>query len=180
MKFTIDTEHIKKLVARSNEIFLEPEGEKTLLEFSQIKELVEQAEKEIKEKLTASAKRMNPNFKSIQGDNVVVYLREFGAKYYIEDKEIDKVPTELYTTKATVQVVQPNLSYSEIVKRAQTAGLEIPKRMRGGKEEYSINRVVSTSAVDKWVKDNGKMPFGVFEDQNRSASMTIKLKKEHE
>jgi hypothetical protein len=52
--------------------------------------------------------------------------------------------------------------------------------MRGGKEEYSINRVVSTSAVDKWVKDNGKMPFGVFEDQNRSASMTIKLKKEHE
>lgn len=176
MKLTIDTKELEKLITESNEIFLSPDGDKVLQKFLQIKELVEKAEKDIKERLEANAKRLSPNFKSIQGDNVVVYRREYGAKYYIEEDKLNKVPSGLYETKIGAKVQLEGKTVSEIVEMAKRAGFEVVKSKRKGKEVYKIDRAVDSKAVEKWVKENGGMPYGVFEDQDRKSSITFRLK----
>ncbi|MCG3176857.1 MAG: hypothetical protein MOGMAGMI_01821 [Candidatus Omnitrophica bacterium] len=176
MKITIDTELVTKLIAKGNDIFLEPDGDKSLQTFLEMKALLDQAEQDIKDKLEATASRFNPNFKSIHGDHVVVYRRSYGSQYYVEEDKIDKVPQELYETHVDATFQLAARPISEIVKAAGEAGFVVTKKKKAGKEVYSIDRKVDSKAIEKWVKENGGMPYGIFEDTERKSSLTIKLK----
>lgn len=90
------------MVVKSDEIFLSPKGEKTLLKLLEIQEQVEKAIDEAKAKLEAAALKANPNFSSIQANAIKVYYRAFGSKYYIDNEQLHLAPKELYTTEEKI------------------------------------------------------------------------------
>ena len=53
----------------------------------------------VKKKLEAAALKVNPNFSSIQADKIKVYYRAYGAKYYIDEAQINLAPKELYAVE---------------------------------------------------------------------------------
>ncbi|MFA5768333.1 MAG: hypothetical protein WC871_02195 [Bacteroidales bacterium] len=92
----IDIEKLADLVAKSDEIFLTPAGEKHLLKLLEIKNQVDMAIDAAKLVLEQAAQKLDPNFSSIQGDKIKVSYRHFGAKYYLDEPSIDQIDPELY------------------------------------------------------------------------------------
>jgi len=92
IKMKIQIEQVEQLVAKGDKIFFGSIGEKELIKLLDMQQKIEQAIGQVKIKLEEQAKRI-PNFKSIQGDRVKVYYRNFGAKYYW-DKQT-KIPDYL-------------------------------------------------------------------------------------
>ena len=99
---TINIEQLGKLTAKADEIFLSPEGEQVLVDLLEIQTQVEMAVDEAKKKLEATALKTNPNFSSIQGNRVKVYYRAYGAKFYIDEAQINLAPKELYQIESKV------------------------------------------------------------------------------
>lgn len=98
----IDIEKLKDLVVKADDIFLTPEGEKVLVQLLEMQDQVENAIVEAKAKLEAAALKANPNFSSIQANQIKVYYRAFGSKYYIDENQINLAPKELYTSEEKV------------------------------------------------------------------------------
>lgn len=91
----IDLKKIKKLSKKADEIFLKPEGEKVLVDLLEAQAEIEKAIDEAKAILEKTALKKNPNFSSIQADKVKVYYREYGAKYYVDENQLDLIPEGL-------------------------------------------------------------------------------------
>lgn len=100
----VDIEKLDSLIVEADKIFLTPDGEKVLLKLLDIQDQVEQAIVAAKAKLEATGLRLNPDFTSIQSDKVKVYYREFGSKYYVDEKNIALAPKELYTTETKFRI----------------------------------------------------------------------------
>lgn len=100
----IDIEKLEKLKLDADKIFLEPEGEKVLVELLEIQGQVEAAIEEAKVKLEESALKINPNFTSIQADKVKVFYREYGTKYYVDESQAELVPEGLVTERKSYSV----------------------------------------------------------------------------
>ena len=66
----INLDNLKHLVAQSTKIFIEPEGEKVLLDLLDLQKQIEDAIDEAKKKLEEEALKINPNFQSIKSDNL--------------------------------------------------------------------------------------------------------------
>lgn len=98
----INIEKLAKITAKADEIFLSPEGEQVLVDLLEIQAQVETAIDEAKKKLEAAALKANPNFSSIQANKVKVYYRAYGAKYYIDEAQINLAPKELYQIESKV------------------------------------------------------------------------------
>jgi len=96
---TIDIDQLSDLVATADGIFLSAKAEKTLLKLLEIQKQVEDAIDGAKKKLEETALKINPNFQSIQADNVKVYYRAFGSRYFIEEENLSQVPAEMYEKK---------------------------------------------------------------------------------
>lgn len=92
----IEIEKLDELVDKSGDIFISVDGEKVLVQLLDIQEQVDQAITKAKEILETKALAIDPNFSSINGDEIKVSYRYYGAKYYIEDDKIDQVPADLY------------------------------------------------------------------------------------
>jgi hypothetical protein len=99
---TIDLEKLEELKVKADDIFLTPQGENVLVKLLEIQEQVEKAIIEAKLRLEATALKANPNFSSIQGNKIKVYYRAFGAKYYIDEKNLHMAPKELYTAEEKI------------------------------------------------------------------------------
>lgn len=100
----IDIEKLEKLVEDSDQIMLEPEGEKVLVQLLELQDKINAAISEAKLKLEEAALSLNPDFKSIRGDEVKVYYRQAGAKYKIDESNLPAIPKELYTSKTVYAV----------------------------------------------------------------------------
>ena len=100
----IEIENLEELTAEADKIFLSPEGEETLVKLLEIQKQVEQAIDTAKQKLEQSALKLNPNFSSIQADKIKVYYRAYGAKYRIDQSNLDRCPKELYKSRVTYDV----------------------------------------------------------------------------
>lgn len=98
----IDIEKLNNLVTKSDEIFLSADGEQVLIDLLAIQEQVEQAITAAKLKLEQAALKANPNFSSIQANKVKVYYRAYGAKYYIDEANLNLAPKEFYTTESKI------------------------------------------------------------------------------
>lgn len=98
----IDTDQLNELVVKADEIFLTPQGEKVLIKLLEIQDQVEKAIDEAKVKLEAAALKANPNFSSIQADKIKVYYRAYGARFYIDEAQINLAPKELYTAEPKI------------------------------------------------------------------------------
>jgi hypothetical protein len=100
----INIEELQKLTNEADKIFLTPEGEDVLIKLLDIQKQVEQAVDAAKQMLEKKALELNPNFSSIQADRIKVYYRAYGAKYRVDQSNIDRCPKELYKTRVTYDV----------------------------------------------------------------------------
>jgi hypothetical protein len=98
----IDLDKLDELVAKSDEIFLTPEGEKVLIKLLEMQKQVEYAITAAKVKLETAALKTDEHFSSIQADKIKVYYRAFGQRYYIDEKMLNLAPKELYTSEEKV------------------------------------------------------------------------------
>lgn len=98
----IDIEKLAKITAKADEIFLTPAGEQVLIDLLKIQDQVNAAIGEAKQKLEATALKVNPNFSSIQADKIKVYYRAYGSKFYIDEAQINMAPKELYEIESKV------------------------------------------------------------------------------
>jgi hypothetical protein len=95
----IDIEKLSELTAKADKIFISPEGEQELIKLLEIQQQVEDAIAKAKTKLEEAARKMSPNFTSIQANNIKVYYRAYGAKYYMDQANAALAPKELYTVE---------------------------------------------------------------------------------
>lgn len=101
---TIDVEKLNALVAKADQIFIAPEGEAVLLKLLEVQEQLNLAIDAAKKKLEEAALKLDPNFRSIQADNVKVYYREYGTKFKIDESLVSQVPKELYSVETKYKV----------------------------------------------------------------------------
>ena len=98
----IDIEKLAELTIKADQIFLTPEGEQVLIDLLEIQAQVVAVIEEAKKKLEATALKVNPNFSSIQANRIKVYYRAYGAKYYIDEAQINLAPKELYQIESKI------------------------------------------------------------------------------
>ena len=104
MRLSVDTEELRSLALEGKDIFLKPEGEQALLKLLELKETVEKAIDEAKKVLEEEALKLDPNFKSIQADNIRVYYRTYGSRYKLDESKIAAIPANFYTAKTSYTV----------------------------------------------------------------------------
>lgn len=104
MVITIDLSALDNLENRADGIFLSSDGEHTLYQICLLEQKIEEARKLAEQKLEEKAIAINPNFKSIQGNDIKVSYRQYGSKYYIDETQIAKTPTELYKIETKYKV----------------------------------------------------------------------------
>lgn len=95
---------LEKLTEYAGEIFISPDGEQVLIDILEAEEKINEIKERAKLKLAEAAAKINPNFSSIQADNVKVFYREYGAKYYLDESQKDLVPPGIITEKISYLV----------------------------------------------------------------------------
>lgn len=98
---TVNLDDLKGLVQDGSDIVLQADAEAALLALLELQGRVEGALAEAKRLIEQKALAYNPNFTSVQGNNVKVGYQFFGGKYAIDDSKLDKLPADLYTKKTT-------------------------------------------------------------------------------
>lgn len=101
MKISVDTDRVADLQKNGDKILFSPEGEQTLIELYKLAATVEDAIHSAKKQLAESALKLDPNFTSIQGDNVKVAFRAYGARFRIDETRLQEIPKEFYKTKTS-------------------------------------------------------------------------------
>jgi type III secretory pathway component EscV len=101
----IKIENLAKLTAEADKIFLEPDGEETLIKLLDIQKQVEHAIDTAKQMLEKKALELNPNFSSIQADKIKVYYRSYGARYRVDENDLDKLNSAFYKIRKTYDVI---------------------------------------------------------------------------
>jgi len=97
MKISLDTDQVKDLSQKADQIVFSPEAEDTLLKLLDLQEQLEVAIKDAKTKIEKSALEMDKNFMSVQGDKVKVSYRAFGSRYSLDESHLKDLPENLYT-----------------------------------------------------------------------------------
>ena len=101
MKITVDTDQVAGLKKEGDKILISSEGEAVILKLFELQSLIDGAIKEVKAQLEVSALKMDPNFVSIQGDEIKVAYRSFGVRYKIDPQYVKQLPKELYVERTS-------------------------------------------------------------------------------
>lgn len=174
MKITIDTDELGKLKADLDKIQLEPEAEETITRILELESQISELKELAKVKLLDEARKLNPNFKSWEADQVRISMRAYGAKYYVSEAEFHLAPKDLFKTEAVVTA--PNEDYETITKSLEDAGFSVAVTKGKDGEKMKISRTVDTKAVDKWEKEHRGLPAGIVQIAERPMSLSISLK----
>lgn len=174
MILRIDTEELDKLRADADKVFLEPEADDVILKFIAIEEAVALAKEDIKTRLLAKAREINPNFKSYHSDNVKIGMRAYGSKYYLDESQLQYAPPELFKTE--VDVIAPNADVGKIKELFDSINCPIKTKKTKEGEELALKRVIDTKAVEKWEKQNRGLPAGIMQVKERPTSISYSRK----
>lgn len=99
MKLTIDTDNLAKLAKNGSKIILEPDAEQAIIKLLEAQHQIESALEELKEKIADEGVKYDPNFKSVESDNLRIWYRYYGSKYSIDAGRIEELPEHLYSEK---------------------------------------------------------------------------------
>lgn len=113
MKITIDLDEIKLIAGKADKLLLEKDTEKELAKLLDLQIKLEEAIDEAQKKIEVEGLKLNPNFKSVEGDLVKASYRAYGQKYYLEDDKIDEVPEIMYL-KEVITKYKPNTETIDI------------------------------------------------------------------
>lgn len=105
-KITIDLDKVSHLVEKSGEVVLSNEAEKEIIELYKLQAKIESAIDEMKTRVSGEALKLNPNFKSIQSDNLAISFRSYGARYRLDESRVPEMDERLYSV---VKRYSPNV-----------------------------------------------------------------------
>lgn len=135
---TIDLSNLEKLVQDADKILMEPDGEQVLVDLLSIRDRVEDAIKRAKEKLSASALAINPDFKSVQADRVKVSFRAYTARYGIDQQNLDQLPEGFYKKTEVVRYTANSKEIDKFYKAHGALPLGVYEREREKKLSFDF------------------------------------------
>lgn len=97
MKITIDLTELTKISVEADKILLDNKVDKSLAKLLETRDKIEEAISNAQKLIEEKGLKLNPNFKSVEGDLVKASYRAYGQKFYLEEDKIDQVPVEFYT-----------------------------------------------------------------------------------
>lgn len=102
MKITIDTDLIQLAKDQASQVALTPDASKTIASFDELKNLMEEAEKDIKEKIKLAL--ATEGLTAVTGEGVKISLYPYGSRYSIDEANIDKLPKDWYEVKTSYKL----------------------------------------------------------------------------
>lgn len=98
MEISINLSQLDTVVEQAGKLVTTPEAENAILTLLDMQEQIKLALEHVKEKVAQDGLKLDPNFKSIQGDKIKASYRLYGSKYGIDKKYIEELPEGLYKT----------------------------------------------------------------------------------
>lgn len=160
MIITIDTDKLKLAASEAGDIFLSPEGEKTLKSILDAEKELLLIREEARQILAEQAGQLKVPFKKIECESIIVTSRSYGSRFQVED--ITQLDASLYKTE--IKGIVPNIKAKTLINILQSEGSEVEAK-------YTVD----TKAIDKYEKENKKMPEGITE-KLRTPVISFKLK----
>jgi hypothetical protein len=116
-KINVSEKQIKSLSINASKVLVSPNDEKHLIELIKLQEQIEEAISEAKKDLEAKALELDPNFSTFKSDNLRISYRSYGAKYIVDESQINELPTDFYSVKKSYSV-----NTNEVDKFVKNAG----------------------------------------------------------
>lgn len=182
----VDIDDLGKLVHDGSDIVMQPAAENALLALLDLHDRVERAIECAKKVIEQQALAYNPNFTGVRSDRIKVGYQMYGSKYALDESQI-ATPDKLVITITAPHVHKTKISDDVIIKVVGDefefdGNLIAIERIAGNKGKldpqlYSTKTGTTYApdgkAIDKFIKDNGKVPLGIIEKE-RSKQITIK------
>lgn len=182
----VDIDDLGKLVHDGSDIVMQPAAENALLALLDLQARVERAIECAKKVIEQQALAYNPNFTGVRSDRIKVGYQYSGAKYELNQEQITR-PDRLVITITAPKVHKFKASDDVLIKiisdefEFDDKHIAI-ERIEGDKGKLDPQLYVTktgttyspdSKAIDKFIKDNGKVPLGIIEKE-RSKQITIK------
>jgi hypothetical protein len=101
-KIIIDLDDLTVQAEESGDFIIDPKAEQCLIKIMEAEQSIKEIRKLAEAIIESKAKALDPNFTSIEGDNVRVTYRAYGNKYLIDESRLDELLPHLY--KKTVKL----------------------------------------------------------------------------
>lgn len=144
MEFQISLKDLDTVVEKAGTLVATPEAENAILTLLEMREQIDLALEHVKHKIAEDGLKLDPNFKSIQGDKIKAGYRVYGSKYGIDKKYIDELPEGLYNT--SVKYTADSKAVDEWLKTHKALPLGITMTPRA--KQISI-RVIGEATSDE-------------------------------
>jgi hypothetical protein len=96
MKLTINLDELVKLTKDGSKIVLDPSAEESIIKLLKLQAKVETAIEKLKEEIASEGLKYDPNFKSVESDNLRIWYKYYGSRYAIDANRISEIPESLY------------------------------------------------------------------------------------
>lgn len=97
MILNIDTDEVVKLVEDGKKFLLDAESEKSIVALLQLQQAVEQAIKDVKEKVVEEGLKHSPDFTGVRSDKVRIMYRYYGSQYKLDTTMLNNIDERFYT-----------------------------------------------------------------------------------
>lgn len=104
----INLEEVNSLAIQGGKLMYTPDAERAIVGLLTLKEIVDRHIEEIKGKIAAAGKKLDPNFKGVVGQEVKSIYRSYGEKYEYDGttKMPDGALKEIVTVKVDSKFVE--------------------------------------------------------------------------
>ncbi|TXH08890.1 MAG: hypothetical protein E6R04_09790 [Spirochaetes bacterium] len=144
MEIQISLKELDTVVKQAGKLVATPEAENAILTLLEMREQIDLALEHVKHKIAEDGLKLDPTFKSIQGDKIKAGYRVYGSKYGIDKKYIDELPEDLY--KTSVKYTVDSKAVDEWLKSHKSLPLGITMTPRA--KQISI-RVIGEATSDE-------------------------------
>jgi len=138
-QIVIKFDNLQFLVEGGKEIAINPRGEELLIRLYELKDKVEFAIQQCKNKIQVAIEEIDPDLTSISSDNVKVMYRVYGVKYGLNQMLIDELDPKFYKQK---------ISYSPNTKEIENE-IKLTGALPNGIEIKDRSKTVSISLKNK-------------------------------
>lgn len=104
----INIEQLPKLVEKADDVLLNPEGEKVILDLLAVRDQVDEAIEKAKAAIEMSALSLDPQWTGIKGDNITISYAPVGGARFTLEKGVDPktLPNKLLKLQLDAKAVE--------------------------------------------------------------------------
>jgi len=103
---SVNKDEITQFVVEGSKLVLKKSAEEELIKLLKLKDLIDKAISEVKEKIVENGKKIFPDFKGVVGNKIKAVYRYYGEKYEVDNPEYLK---EVIIKRADVKKIEEYL-----------------------------------------------------------------------